>query len=179
MVMPRFRSARNPIMSKKNIVDTSGIAAAVTNTIAQTTIDAVDNPVIANVAEVQTGSTVSSIFYSVYVISEGGEVANEVPLVDFYFIKVPGGIWATFTGANLPTPGATGSHLNKRHILHTEKGLAGGGDASLAGVPMVWKGVIKIPRGRMRMGENDKMLVCLRCNFASKFCIQAIYKYYQ
>ncbi len=180
MIMARFRqSYRRPINSNKNIVDSSGIIAAVTNTIAQTTVATVDNPVIANVSEVQTGSTISSIFYSVYVISEGGEVANEVPLVDFYWIKSPGNVWSTFSGANLPTPGAVGSHTNKRHVLHNEKGLSGGGDASLAGVPMVFKGVIKIPRGRMRMGKEDRILVAMRTNFAAKFCIQSIYKYYQ
>ncbi len=159
-------------------MDTSGVIAATTNTVIQTTVTTVDNPVIANTSEVKTGSTVGSIFYSCYFLSEGGEVANEVPLVDFYFIKVPGDIWTTFATAELPIPGATGSATNKRHIFHTEKGLSGGGDASLTGLPMIFKGVLRIPKGRMRMGFNDRIKVCARTNFACKFCIQSIYKYY-
>ncbi len=156
----------------------STIIAAGVNTVLGTVVFAVDNPALANSAEVSVGSKVSSIYFSIYVFAEGGEVANEVPLTDFYFIKVPGNIWTTFTAALLPTPGSTGVHLNKRHILHEEKGLAGGGDASLTGVPMVFKGVIRIPRGRQRMGQNDTFKVCIRTNFASKVCMKAIYKYY-
>ncbi len=172
------RSFKRPIDSRKNIVDSSGVIAALTNTIIQTSITTVDNPVISTVNEVKTGSTVGSIFYSIYFISEGGEITNEVPLVDFYFIKVPGDIWSTFATAELPIPGATGSATNKRHILHTEKGLSGGGNASLTGLPMIFKGVIRIPRGRQRMGFNDRFKVCARTNFATKFCVQSIYKYY-
>ncbi len=172
------RNAKRPIDSRKNIVDTSGIVAATTNTIFQTVSQAVDNPVISNAQEVKTGSTISSIFVSVYVLSEGGEIANEVPLVDFYWITNPGGIWATFGTSVLPVPGATGTGTNKRFIFHTEKGLAGGGDASLAGLPMIFKGVLKIPRGRQRQGFNDRINMCIRTNFACKVCVQSIYKYY-
>ncbi len=138
------------------------------------------NADLATVNEVSTGSKVSSIFLEIYFYSEGGEVAAEVPLVDWYIIKNAGNSYGTtFDAGNLPTPGATGTHINKRHILHEEKGLAGGGDASLAGVPMVFKGVIRIPRGAQRIGENDVFRICGRANFNTKFCVKAIYKWYQ
>ncbi len=177
MVFRRGMGLR-PINSTKHIVDTSTIIPAVTNTTLQTSINAVDNPVLANTNNVRAGSKISSIFYSIFVYSEGGEVANEVPLVDFYFIKSPGSAWITFGAGTLPTPGATGAHLNKRQILHEEKGLAGGEDASLTGVPMVFKGVIRIPRGKQRFGQADLFLVNIRTNFASKVCCKAIYKEY-
>ncbi len=120
------------------------------------------------------------MFVEIFFISEGGEVANEVPLVDWYLIKNGGNSFgATFDASNLPTPGATGLHINKRHILHEEKGLTGGGNASLTGIPMVFKGVIRIPKGSQRIGESDVFRICARANFASKFCVKVIYKWFQ
>ncbi len=172
----RRRNFLRPINTVKHVVDTSTITTAVTNAVVQNSVVAVDTALLANVEEVDAGSSIRSIFYTIYVYSEGGEVANEIPLVDFYFLKNPGNAWGAFNATNLPTPGATGVHINKRHILHEEKGLAGGGDASLTGVPMVFKGVIRIPRGRQRFGQSDTFLVAMRTNFNSKICIKAIYK---
>ncbi len=172
--------AKRPINSIKNIVDTSSVLAATTNTAIQTTAVAVDNPTLAVVNEVLRSSTINGVYFNCFFIAEGGEVANEVPLVDWYIIKDPGGnMQATgFTANGLPTPGASGTHENKRFILHTEKGLTGGGDASLAGIPMVFKGVIVIPPHLKRFRHGDKLTFVARANFATKFCIQAIYKWY-
>ncbi len=178
MVFRRGMGLR-PIQSTKHIVEVSSILAAATNTVALTIAKGVNNPVLANTDEVQPGHKISSIFLSTFFIAEGGEVANEVPLVDWYIIHNPGNTFTTvFDTLHLPTPGTTGVSINKRHIIHTEKGLTGGGDVSLAGLPMIFKGVIKLPRGRQRMGQNDRWLLCARANFATKFCIQAIYKDY-
>ncbi len=169
-----------PIDSVKHVVDSSGIIALVTNTVLQPSIDGVDTYSLSDVNGVPTGAKVFSIFYSMYFIAEGGELATEVPLVDWYIIHNPGDTFAdTFDANNLPTPGATGSHKNKRHIIHEEKGLTGGGEVSLAGLPMIFKGVIRIPRGRQRIGQNDTIQVCGRTNFNTKFCIKAIYKHYK
>ncbi len=144
-----------------------------------TIIDNEDTYTLADVNGVPTGATVNGFYFSFFAIAEGGEVASEVPLVDWYLIKNPGGAFGTtFDATNLPTPGATGSHANKRHIIHTEKGLAGGGDASTAGVPMIFKGVIRIPRGMRRIAQGDLLQLCVRANFNTKVCAQAIYKHY-
>ncbi len=169
-----------PVDSVKHIVESSGIAAAGTNIVPFSIIDGVAAYALSTTNGVPTGAHVRSIFLSFYIITEGGEVASEVPLVDWYIIHNPGNAWATtFDSLNLPTPGSTGNHQNKRHIIHTEKGLSGGGDASLAGLPMIFKGVIRIPRKMQRISEDDRLTIALRCNFASKFCIQAIYKHYK
>ncbi len=179
MVFRRFQSGKRPIRSVKHIVDTSSIVAAVTNTILIRPVAGVDAYSLADENGVPTGATVNSIFLIIYIYSEGGEVSNEVPLTDWYIIKNPGNTFGTTFGAqNLPTPGATGSHINKRFIFHEEKGLAGGGDASLTGIPMVFKGVILIPRGMRRIAEQDEILIAIRTNFASKVCAKAIYKHY-
>ncbi len=179
--MARFRRmGLRPINSTKNIAEASGILAAVTNTRISSPIVAVENAALANVTDIDKGSKVSSLYLSLFFITEGGEIANEVPLVDWYIIKDPAGnMAATFDATHLPTPGATGSHENKRWILHTEKALAGGGDASLTGVPMAFKGVIRIPKGMSSFRMGDRISICARSNFATKFCVQAIYKYYR
>ncbi len=178
MVFHRMR-IRSPVVSIKHIVETNGILAATTNTVQSILKESVDAYSLADSNGVPTGSRTSSFYLSVYIISEGGEVANEVPLVDWYIIHSPSGIFAaTFGTGSLPTPGATGIHKNKRQIIHTEKGLSGGGNASLAGVPMIFKGVIRIPKRMQRAGEDDELLLCVRTNFAAKICTQAIYKHY-
>ncbi len=169
-----------PIDSVKHIVETSGIAGAGTNAVAMNIIAGVDAYALGDSDGVPTGAKVHGFYLSVHIIAEGGEIASEVPLIDWYIIKVPGNVWGTtFDASNLPTPGTTGVHRNKRFIIHTEKRLSGGGDASLSGVPMIFKGVIEIPRGFQRVGESDTIKLAMRTNFASKFCIQAIYKHYK
>ncbi len=176
--MPRFRNLR-PINSRKNVVEFSGMLPAGTNTVFDNVITGVDQADLASVDEVTTGSTVNGFFCSVFAYTEGGELANEVPLVDWYLIKDNGGTFGTtFDATHLPTPGATGSNVNKRHIIHEEKGLAGGGNLSLNGVPMVFKGVIKIPRHMRRIAVGDRFRLCMRSNFATKVCNKFIYKWY-
>ncbi len=177
----RRRSNLQPINSTKNVADISSIIAAVTDTVVFTPIITADtrDAQLSDADNVPRGCTINGMYLSLFFITEGGEVANEVPLVDWYIIKDNGGNFgATFDASNLPTPGATGIHENKRFIFHEEKGLAGGGNASLSGVPMVFKGVIRFPRTFKRFRFGDLIRICARTNFATKFCAKAVYKYY-
>ncbi len=179
MAFRRMSSRLRPIDSVKHIVETSGILAAGTNTVGLNLLAGVDAYSLADTNGVPTGAKVFSMYLSVFIIAEGGEVANEVPLVDWYIIHSPGNVFTGFSASQLPTPGSTGDHINKRQIIHTEKGLTGGGEISLAGLPMIFKGVIRFPKGKQRVGQADSWKLCMRANFASKFCIQAIYKHYK
>ncbi len=175
----RRGNALRPINSVKHIEEGSGVIAAGVNAVHKIIYDGVDTYTLSDANGVPTGSKVFSFWMSTYFVTEGGEVSNEVPLVDWYIIKSPGSAFGTtFDSNNLPTPGATGVHKNKKWIIHTEKGLAGGGDASLNGLPMIFKGVIRIPKKMHRVGEDDQMLMCTRANFATKLCSQFIYKHY-
>ncbi len=174
----RMGNALRPVVSTKNVIETSGILAAGVNTVALTLIDTADSASLAVSNSVERGSKVNGIFLSIFFYTEGGEVANEVPLVDWYILKNNGDSLAGFGVNDLPIPGSSGISDNKRYIFHTEKGLAGGGNASLAGVPMVFKGVIALPRGFRKMNANDRVIIVARANFATKFCIQSIYKWY-
>ncbi len=176
------RRTRAVTTSVKNIAEFAGIVPATTNTVFLNMTESVDpvNVLLSDNNAVQRGCRISSFFVSIFIYTEGGEVANEVPLVDWYIIKDPGGNMSAtrFSANGLPTPGTTGTHENKRYIFHTEKGLAGGGDASLNGVPMVFKGVLRIPRGFQTQRINDRIVFVIRTNFASKVCVQFIYKWY-
>ncbi len=173
------RQNLRPINSRKNVVDASSVIPAGTNTVFDNIIAGVDQADLPSVEEVTTGSRVNGMYLSFFAISEGGEIANEVPLVDWYIIKDSGGAFGTaFDATHLPTPGTTGVHINKRWILHEEKGLTGGGDVSLAGVPMIFKGVIGIPKHMRRIAIGDIFKICVRSNFATKMCTKFIYKWY-
>ncbi len=171
---------RSPINSRKNVFDISSVIAASTNAVVANPVDTVENALLSDVNGVTRGCKIYSIYMSLFFISEGGELAAEVPLVDWYVIKDNGSTMQTagFVVTGLPTPGTTGLHENKRFILHHEKGLAGGGDVSLTGLPMIFKGVIKIPKGMQTFRSGDRILIIARANFASKFCLQAIYKWF-
>ncbi len=185
MVSMVFRSRRFQramvINSTKNIAENSAIMAATTNTLLDTPVNAVQDAVQSVDSQVERNCKITSMYVSLFFITEGGELANEVPLVDWYIIKDQGGRMgaAGFIADGLPTPGSTGSHENKRYIFHTEKGLAGGGNVSLNGVPMIFKGVIKIPKGFQHFKLGDQMHLVSRANFNTKFCTQCIYKWYQ
>ncbi len=175
--MVRFRRSLHPVISTKNVHETSGILGAGTNTTALTLVTTVDSASLAVPNSVERGGNVGSFFLSAFFIGEGGELASEVPLVDWYVMKNPGGNFSGFDATNFPTPGAQGVHDNKRYIFHTEKGLTGGGDASLSGVPMIFKNPIRIPRHMQKMNANDTIILNARSNFATKFCVQVIYKW--
>ncbi len=154
--------------------------AAGTNTALGNVVDTVDSATLAVNNEVSRGCKINGLFLSLFFYTEGGELASEVPLVDWYILVNRRGALSGIGNAatQAPVPGAQGTHQNKYLIIHTEKGLAGGGDASLSGVPMVFKGVIVIPRGMRKMDALTKISVFARANFATKFCMQAIYKWY-
>ncbi len=170
-----------PIVSIKNVFDASNVLVAGANTTIAQFADAVDSATLADPNGVEKGSKIYSFFLTIYIYSEGGELATEVPLVDWYVCKDPGTLMQTigFSATGFPTPGATGTHLNKRFIFHEEKGLAGGGDASLSGVPMVFKGVLKVPKGYQTMRIGDRLTLNIRSNFAAKVCTKVIYKWYK
>ncbi len=180
--MPSHRriSRLVPVKSIKHVVETSTVVVASTNTVLLNLLTGVDNYALADADGVPAGSRVNAVFVSLFAYAEGGELASEVPLVDWYFIGDKGGQMASaFSATRLPTPGAQGTHLMKPAILHTEKGLAGGGELSLAGVPMVFKGVIMIPPKFRRIQSNDFWKICIRTNFNTKVCVQCIYKHFE
>ncbi len=160
----------NPIQSVKHVVDSSG---ALTNTASVTTL-LKTVPVTSTTfdpIEVQTGEKVNGLFLSFYAIgSTGAPLAGPI---DWYIAKSHTG---QFPVSIFPDPGATGLSTVRNQIFHEEKGLSGSGD----GTPMVFKGVIAIPRGMRRMRQDDNIFIkaIVTGSDVVNFCIKAIYKSY-
>ncbi len=168
-IMARFNRgmALRPINSVKNIVDGTFLgvaAAAITNIDLAVTV----NAYAGGVNEVPIGAKISSIYLFVQGISGDSGVAN----FDWYIAKCPNDVLAA-----LPTPGATGGTTQRKYILHEEKGIPG--NALDGAYPLTFKGVIKIPKGRQRMAEGDRIRVRLRSADIYNSCVKCIYKFYQ
>ncbi len=165
--MPRFQNmAKRPINSVKNIVDTTQliVAAGVTSTV---DLAVGVNAYAGAVTDVPIGAKVMSIYLFVQ-IQQNAVNSN----VDWYVAKGPA---ASITA--LPVPGVTGGSIERKYILHEEKGIPG--PMNNGSPPLTFRGVIRIPKGRQRFGEGDKCTVKLRGAAAYDFCLKAIYKFYQ
>ncbi len=118
--------------------------------------------------EVEVGETVNGFFISIFIIGSSG--ADVEGSQDWLIVK-------TRSGQADPVPGLTGVSDIRNQIFHEEKGLVASGD----GTPMVFKGVIVVPKSMRRMREGDKINIVLlnRSQTASndtQFCLKAIYK---
>lgn len=170
--MARFRNRGNalrPIFSIKKVVGASG--ALIDGTVSTIPIsNATAGTAWADAADdlVPIGCTIKSFYVSVYVYSTADGTA--APVIDWYISKNPS------DSLTMPAPTAVGGNENRRFIFHQERGLA----ANTSGTPMVFKGVIKVPRGFQRMGKDDNWSIRLVINGeAGFFCTQTIYKFYQ
>ncbi len=156
---------RPVIHSRKEIVDSTqiGVAGGANTVLA---VASVVNDYTGAVGTVEVGSVVKSVYCFVQGINQTTGVAN----VDWYFIKRPAGI-------TLPNPGAVGGNVARKFVLHEEKGIPG--NAGDGAYPLTFKGVIKIPRGRQRMAEGDKIEIVFRSVDTANWCFKLIYKVYQ
>ncbi len=167
MEMPfrRRGSLGNQIHSVKHIVDASGGS---TSTQSVTEFAKTVNVPSASFdpIEIELGENINGFFISVFVIGSTGAPLSGP--IDWYIIK-------TRTGQTVvPDPATTGISGLRSQIIHEEKGLSGSGD----GTPMVFKGVIVIPKGmrRMRQGDSWKFVLISSSTDTNNFCFKAIYK---
>ncbi len=152
---------RPVIHTRKEIVDSTllGVSAGTISTVSVATAT---NNYTGVVGTVEVGSKVKWIYLFVQLI-ETATTTN----VDWYVIKKP-------TGIVNPVPGAVGGELGRKYVLHEEKGIPG--NAGDGAYPLTFKGVVKIPRGRQRMGEGDFIQIILRGTGIYNACIKCIYK---
>ncbi len=155
-----------PVNSTKNILDTEGGMVAGLNAVTDVAVGVEVQNYSATSNEVPRGGKVSWVYYSVYVFTDDSGAA--APIVNMYWWKNVGGV------STLPTTGNTGTSDLKRFIIHEEKGLAGNKND---GVPMVVKGVLKIPPSKQKFGLNDKIQLVINNESANgDFCAKHIYK---
>ncbi len=156
-----------PVQRIKHVVDAQGsVTATPGNVPILKVVDARSTPF--DPTEVLVGETVNAIFMSVFMIgSTGAPVSGPA---EWYFAKSRS---SQDIVVDFPNPGATGASDLRNQIFHEEKGLPGSGD----GTPMVFKGVIAIPRGTRRMRSGDQLFFKVIANGSdvNNFCIKAIY----
>ncbi len=151
-MMARYRRmsmAIRPVNRIKHVVDTQHLSPAGTQ-VNTPLVTANDDPVLANRAEVLTGSKVNGVYLRVEVASNE---TNASAITQIYMIitKNPGG------NITIPTANAVGLNDNKRYVIHQEMVML---QNAVAGNPRtLFNGVIVIPKGFRRFGPNDTLVV--------------------
>ncbi len=166
-MVPRFRSRNSlrPVNRIKHVVDKQ--QGIVFNThVKDNLIKSVDQAVLANAEEVQTGSTVNAIYLKVEAYATtAGALAN----VYIAIVKNPG------SEVQVPNPNVVGTSDAKRYVIHQEMVML---EQSTNGNPRtIFNGVIVLPRGYRRMGPNDLLqLSILAPGVDISICYQCHYK---
>ncbi len=168
--MPRFRSSLRPINRIKHVVDAEGNVTGSNNSVIDL-IASVDDPSRTSPTECETASKVNGIYLKVEALHASGA---GTPNLYMSVIKNP----ANQLGVATLDITQLGISDIKKYSIHQEM-VMGSGDAA-NGLPRVmFNGVIKIPRGYIRNGPNDKLQLLLRVGTAAvnfNFCIQCHYK---
>ncbi len=168
-MVARFSNLR-PVNRIKHVVDIQQ-ALPVNTPLPINVVKTVDSPVLANAAEVLTGSRVGGFFATVEVVaSETSTTAT--PNLYIYFSKNPGGVFGTMPNGNV-----VGTSDKKKYVIHQEmvmiNPLDGGNPRN------VFKGVIKIPKGYARNGPEDLIQMWMfipSTGVAVNICAQFHYK---
>ncbi len=162
--------ARRPVNSIKHILDVEGVLSAGigSQSVIAVAVPNVDTSTF-KPGDIRTGGTINGFFLSIFSLGSSG--ASPTGAVNWHLIKL-------HDQQSSPDPGNTGISMLRNQIIHEEKGLVASGD----GTPMVFKGVIAIPKGMRRMREGDSWVIFIRSAGQGatdiNFCIKAIYKSY-
>jgi len=121
------------------------------------------------VFEVEEGSTIKAVYVELWIRSAATSAAS----FTFIICKIP-------SNAGSPTDAelaALGTWDNKKNVLFTSQGLINDVDSSALNL---YRGWIKIPKGKQRMGLGDSLSWHLRTVGQSlNFCGFVTYKEYQ
>ncbi len=158
---------RPPIHSKKHYVQTSLTPVTTGAEVDITVLFAVETPT--SVFHVAEGAIVKAIYWELWAI--GGTADQFFTLI---FAKYGGGQDA----ATITEMAALGDWDNKKNILYTSQGLASN-DGIAAPIPL-FKGWIRIPKGKQRMGLGDafKFQLASRGDGTINICGFVTYKEY-
>ncbi len=172
MVFRRRMSRLSPINRTKHVIDSSGGSTNVASVTVLYTGTERRSATPFTPGEVVLGSTVNAVYLSFYVIGSTGAPLDGP--IDWYIAKARVGQDPT---TDFPDPGATGPSNIRSQIFHEEKGLSGSGD----GTPMVFKGVIAIPKAQRRIRVGDQLFIKLIATGTdvNNFCIKCIFNEFQ
>ncbi len=162
--MPRF--GRSTINTIKHVVDSEGGLSGGAKSVTNIVTSAAQRPDPFVPGTVAFGSRINAFFLSIFILGATG--TTPVGSINWYIIKL-------HSGQAAPLPGQTGASEVRNQIFHEEKGLSASGD----GTPMVFKGVIVVPRGMRRVREGDTFSIQIQSQDTTndaQFCVKAIYK---
>ncbi len=162
--------ALRPVHRIKHVVDAEGTVDDSPN-VSVDLISTVDAPVLTGTNQCETGSKVNGIYLKLEVVHISGTGRP-----NFYMMirKNPG----TILGIGTIDPKLVGLSDDKKWVIHQEM-VMGSGDAGNGLPRVVFNGVIKIPRGYIRNGPNDKLQLIMRAgnpNVNFDWCMQCHYK---
>lgn len=167
--------ALSALTKVKHIVDNTDLLTSGNTTQFHTIIEAVDNPVLASVEQIATGSKVHNVIVQInaHSIQNAGVAAIRL---DWYFMFCPKGN-PDGTTITFPLPNATGSSNYKELIIKS------GMEMVVSSQPVLLKGVIKIPAKWQKFGKGDKLVFVYRFIDAtanqSNLCSHMIYREYR
>ncbi len=144
---------RPVIHSKKHYVQVSQATiaqAAASNLII---LDAIEGAASVP-TDVQEGATVKAVWVEMWLQNDSASVVGSFTAIVY---KNPGGA-NVITSAEMA---ALHDYNNKKNILYTTQGLAPASDNALM---VLFKGWIKIPKGKQRMGLGDRLHMSIRNN---------------
>ncbi len=158
---------RPSINSEKHIVQiplSEIVAGNVSNNVLLT---ATQNPTART--EVRVGATVKAIFVEIWIIAQGNATGSITATIE----KSVSGLANIDFGSMAQLHG----YDNKKNIFYTTQGLTSQ-DAAGSPTPFL-RAWVKIPKGKQRMGQGDRLLLNISANLANEqICGLAIYKEY-
>ncbi len=167
MAFRRGMSMR-PVNRIKHVVDSEGTAMDTTasDTVFVNVVN--QNSLTFAPDEVLLGRKVNAFFITCFAIGDTGTgIAGSI---SWYLAKKHSGQ----TLASFPAPNAVGTSNVRNQIIHQEKGVPGSAD----GTPMVFKGVIAVPKGMRRMREGDQWFFRIQSSVTgsdANFCFRSIH----
>ncbi len=160
-----------PINSIKHYVGQPKASVAIGTSTTLEIAKTVAAPVDTNREDVNEGSIIKAVYYEYWVLgaTSSGNTTQFVLTIE----KSP---------SNALNPAFSdmlnlGGYANKKNILYTTQGLLGANVDGPA-IPII-RGWIKIPRGKQRMGQEDRILVTIATvDTALNICGFSTYKEY-
>ncbi len=158
--------ALRPVHRIKHVVDAEG-AASDTQTVVDLIVS-VDAPVLASVNQCETGSKVNGIYLKVEANRTSGTGRSNMYLA----------IYKNPANSNVgPAADAVGGNALKKYVIHQEMIMLGDFVENMPRI--LFNGVIKIPKGYIRNGPNDKLQALIKMggnSVTSDWCLQCHYK---
>ncbi len=166
--MARFNRSIHPVHRIKHVVDSEGGTTVGVQSVVDL-IDTKDAPVLTSVNQCETGSKVNGIYLKVEALHSSGAGRSNMYMAVF---KNPGN---NLTSVR-PNANAVGGNDSKSYVIHQEMIMLNG-DAGNGQPRVLFNGVIKIPKGYIRNGPNDKLqLLLFTPTVLSDWCMQCHYK---